>query len=57
MPAENRVGCEDCTDLLQHLATQKLAFDRQSPALIIVEQNAFLTELFPEHLILSSQVG
>jgi hypothetical protein len=37
-------------------ASQKFAFDCHSSSLVVVEQNAFLAELLPEHLIFGPQV-
>ena len=39
-----------------HLPPEDLAFHGQAPPLIIVEQNAFLAELFSEHAILGPKV-
>ena len=42
MPAENRVGCEQCTDLFKHFPTEELAFDDQSAPLVVVQEEALL---------------
>ena len=56
MPAENRVGGEQCADLCQPLAAEHLAGHGQAPPLVVAEQDAFLAELFLEHVVLGSQV-
>ena len=56
MPAEDRVRREQRADFKEPLAAEYLAFDGQSPALAVVEQNAFLPELLFQYSILSSQV-
>jgi hypothetical protein len=38
------------------LFREDFAFDGQAAPLVVIEQNAFLAELFSEHLIFSSQV-
>ena len=35
---------------------EDLAFDSQRPALVVVEQDSFLSKLIPEYLILSDEV-
>ena len=56
MPTQDRVGREQCADLLQPLPTENLALDRQSTPLVVAEQDAFLAQLFFEHLVLGPQV-
>ena len=56
MPAQDRIRSYDSGNLLQHLPAEDLAFDRQTAPLVIVEQDAFLAELFFEDLVLSTQV-
>jgi hypothetical protein len=46
----------DSGHLIEHLPPEYLAFLRQTLPLIIVEQNAFLAELFSEHAILGTKV-
>ena len=49
------VRCDDGSDFLQRLATQYLSFDGKA-ALVIGEQDAFLTELLFQHPVLGAQV-
>jgi hypothetical protein len=56
MPAQKRIWSHDSGHLLEHLPPEHLAFRSQAPSLIIVEQNAFLAELFSEHAILGTKV-
>jgi hypothetical protein len=37
MPAQDRVGSEECVDLVEELATQDFPFDGQLTALVVVE--------------------
>ena len=37
VPAENRVGGENCPDLLKQFPAQDSAFDSQSPSLVVVQ--------------------
>ena len=56
MPAENRVWSEERADFAENLPAEHLAFDGQTAALVIVEQNAFLAELLAENLILGTEI-
>jgi hypothetical protein len=56
MPAENRIGREQSADLFESLATENLAFHRESPSLVVVEQDAFRAVRFPKNLILDAKV-
>ena len=56
MPAENGVGSKQRADLLEPFPTEKLAFHRQSPSLVIVEQDPFLANPLLEYPVLRDQV-
>ncbi len=56
MPAENCVESKQLADFFKHLPAQNLAFDGQSPPLLIVQQKAFLAGFLSENLILSLQI-
>jgi hypothetical protein len=56
MPAEDRFRSHDPGQLIEHLPPEDLAFDRQSAALVVVEQNPFLPELLPEYPVLRAKV-
>ena len=56
MAAENRIGREKCANLFESLATENLALNRQSAALVVVAQNAFPAVLFPKNPVLGPQV-
>jgi len=56
MPAENRLRSHDAGQLLKHLPTEDLAFDSQPPALVVVEQDSFLSELLSGNSILREEV-
>ena len=51
MPPQNRIWREQRAIFLQQLATQDLALDGRSPALIVIEQDPFLAELLFEYLV------
>ena len=48
VPAEDRVRCHNGRQLLQCFASDRLSLDRQEEALVIGEQDAFLTELLQQ---------
>ncbi len=52
MPTQDCVGGEQRADLLKRFAAEDLALYRKSPTLVIVKQDAFLSELLLEHLVL-----
>ena len=54
LPTKDGVRGDDGIDFLQRLATQYLPFDAQAAALVI-GKDAFLTELFFQHLVLGAQ--
>jgi hypothetical protein len=56
MPTQNGSWGDQSGNLSEHPSTEDLAFDGQATSLVVVEQNAFLAQLFFEHLIFSSQV-
>ena len=56
MPPENGVGSEQRADLLETLPAEKLAPHRQSPSLVIVEQDPFLADLLLESPVLCNRV-
>ena len=56
VPPQDRIRREQRADFFESLATEDLAFDRQSTPLIIVQQDAFLAELLFEDLVFGSQV-
>ena len=55
MPSQEGVRREHRADLFQDLAAQDLAFDGQTPALVVTEQDPILAEFFLEHLDFGSQ--
>ena len=56
MPMENRIGREQRAELFEPLATENLALHRESPSLVVVEQDAFRAMRFPKNPILSAKV-
>ena len=50
VPAQNGVGGKERADLLQHFASQDLSLGGQPTALIVIEQDPFLAQLFFEHV-------
>jgi hypothetical protein len=56
MPTQDRVGCEQSTNLFEQLTTQDFTTDGQPASLIIVEQDSLFAQLFFKDLILDSQV-
>ena len=56
MPTQNRIGREKRAELLKSLAAEDLSFDRQSAALVIVQQEAFLAQFLSKDLVFGSQV-
>ncbi len=54
VPAQDRIGCKKRANLLQPLATEDLAYHAKSTPLIVTEQNAFLTELLLQYLVLGA---
>jgi len=56
VPPQQRVRCDDRSDLFQHLPTEHLGLDRQPAPLIVVEQNSLLSQFLPEDGILRLQV-
>ena len=56
VPSQYRIGREQRANLFEHFASKDLAFDCQTPALVVVEQHAFRTEFLFEHLILGAEV-
>ncbi len=51
-----RVGAEDGSDFLQRFATHYLSFDGEAAPLVIGKQDALLTKLLFEYLVLGAQV-
>ena len=56
MPAEDGVGSKQRANLLKSFPTEKLALHRQSPSLVIVEQDPFLANPLLEYPVLRDQV-
>ncbi|MHC4406087.1 MAG: hypothetical protein ACYTG0_41145 [Planctomycetota bacterium] len=56
VPPEDRIRREECADFAEELAAKNLSLDSQTAPLIVVQQDAFLTEFLFEHLILGPQV-
>jgi hypothetical protein len=56
MPSQNRIWTYDSGQLFERPPPEYLAFHGQTPMLTIVEQNAFLTELFSEHIIFGAKI-
>ncbi len=56
MPAQERIRRDQGPDLFQQLPAQDLRLDCQSPALVVVEQDAFLAKLLLEHLVFGAEV-
>ena len=56
MPTQDRIRCEQSADFIQQLSAEYLSLHGQSSPLIIVEQDSFLTELFLQNLVFSTQV-
>ena len=56
MPAQESVGSDDRGQLVEGFAAQRLALEGQASALVIIQENATLAELFSQHLILSQQI-
>ncbi len=56
VPAQNRIGVDEGTDLLQFLAAKHLGFGCQTPTLVVIEEDASLAELFLEYPIFGTQV-
>ena len=56
MPAEDGVGSKQHANLLKSFPTEKLALHRQSPSLVIVEQDPFLANPLLEYPVLRDQV-
>jgi len=56
MPTENHVGCEPRSEFLKSLAAEDLSFHRQPSPLIVVEQDAFVTELLFQLSILGAKI-
>jgi hypothetical protein len=53
MPAQDGFGSHEGGKLIEHLATEDLAFDGKPASLVVVEEYSFLSELLPEYPILS----
>jgi hypothetical protein len=56
MPAEDRIWSHDGRQLLQHPAPENLAFDGQSPALVVAKEDSLFPELLSEDPILRYEV-
>jgi hypothetical protein len=56
VPSQYRIGREQSANLFEHLASRDLAFDCQSPTLIVVEQYEFRAKLLSQYLILGPKV-
>jgi hypothetical protein len=56
MPTKDGIRADDDDDFLQHFATQYFPFHGEAASLVICEQDAFLTELLFEYLVLGSQI-
>ena len=56
MPPQDRIRSYDSSNLLQHLPAEDLAFDRQTSSLVIIEEDASLSELLFEDLVFRAQV-
>jgi len=55
VPAQDGVGSEEGADFRQELAAEDFAFDGESAALIIVEQDTARAELLFEDLVLGAE--
>ena len=56
MPSQERVRCDDRGQLVEGFAAERLALESQASALVIVQEDSALTELFPQYLIFSQQI-
>jgi hypothetical protein len=56
MPAQDRFGSRDRSQLFEYLVSQDLAFDGQAPALVVIQEDPFLPELLSENSILRYEV-
>ena len=56
MPSQNRIWTCDSGHLFEQFPPENFAFHGQTPTLVIVEQNAFLTKLFSEHIIFGAKI-
>jgi len=58
MPSgESFSGVTNPGQLVEHLPCEDLAFYRESPPLVVVEQNPFLSELLPEYPVFGTKVS
>jgi hypothetical protein len=56
MPSQDGVWRNDAADLRQQLATQRLAPDSESAALVVVQPDALITQLLAEYAILFAEI-
>ena len=56
MPPEQRIRSHDAGQLLEHLPPEDFAFDSQPLALVVAEQDSFLSELLSEDSILCQEI-
>ncbi len=56
MPAQDRVGRKQGTDLGEAFSTQDLPFDCQARALIVVQENPLFAQFLFQDLIFAAQV-
>jgi hypothetical protein len=56
MPPQNRFRCNDSSNLLEHLATEDLAFDGEHAPLFIMQQDSSLALPLPHYSIFSQKI-
>jgi hypothetical protein len=56
VPAEDRIRCDDPSDLLEDLPSEHFAFHSQAAALVVVQANPAPSELFAENAVLFLEV-
>ena len=56
MPTQNCVRCEQRADFFETVTAENVTFDRQTPPLIVVEQDAFRAVRFPKNPVLGAKV-
>jgi hypothetical protein len=56
VPAQDCFRCDDGANIGERLPAQDLAFDCQSPALVVIQQNPLFAQLFTQNAILGEQI-
>ena len=56
MPTQDRVRRKQRADLAEHFASEDLAFDSQSSALVVVEQDSLFAEFLSQHLVFGAEI-